>query len=354
MTNYRKLFVFAGLAIAVLLTGCGSVQAAAWPGITVDEENNSIYVSYNQFLYALQLDDGSERWRFQPERANNFAVFAPVQVTDAGELLVGAYNNSLYSLDPDDAGINWTFSGAANRFVGAPIIAGGNIFAPNSDHILYALDSEGDLQWTFGARQPLWSQPATDGTRVYVPSMDHHLYALDAASGDLIWGEDLGGTMVGSPALSEEGTLFIGTLNDEIVALDAVSGSVLWRFATDGWVWASPALTNGTVYAADLEGTVYALDAARGSEHWRVDTESAITGAPLVLNGNIYVINEGGEVISLTADGRIQWTQTFEVELYGPPVAAGDLILVGVANSESVLMALDTNGATVWTFAPEN
>jgi outer membrane protein assembly factor BamB len=353
MTKNRKFFLFAGLLIAVLMSSCGSVEAAAWPGITVDEGSNSIYVSYNQHLYALQLEDGIERWRFQAE-GNNFAVFAPAQLTENGQLLVGAYNKVFYSLDPDDGGINWAFTGATNRFVGSATIAGENIFVPNSDRLLYALDTGGALLWTFGARQPLWSQPAADGSRIYVPSMDHRLYALDAANGDQIWDQDLGGTMVGSPSLSEDGVLFIGTLNNEVVSLDAASGNVLWRFATDGWVWASPALTDGIVYTADLEGTVYALDAASGREIWRVDTESAITGAPLVLNGNIYVTNEGGEVISLTADGRIQWTQIFEMELYGPAAAAGDLILVGVANSDTVVLALDNNGATVWTFAPEN
>jgi eukaryotic-like serine/threonine-protein kinase len=352
MMKYRKNLLIASLFLAIMLSACGSVEAAAWPGITVDEDSDSIFVSYNQFLYALQLETGSERWRFQPEQGNNFAVFAPPELTQSGELLVGAYNNAFYSLDPASGRVNWTFAGATNRYVGAATVSADNIYAPNSDHILYTLNSDGGLQWTFSAGQPLWSKPASNGSTVYLPAMDHHLYALDAETGEMIWNADLGGTLVGSPVLSEEGTLYIGTLNNEVLALESGSGRILWRYETQGWVWGSPALVDGTLYAADLEGSVYALNAASGREIWLVDTDSAITGAPLILNGDIYVINEGGQVISLTVEGRIQWTQTFEVPLYGAPVAAGDLILVGVANSETVVMALDQNGNTVWSFAP--
>jgi outer membrane protein assembly factor BamB len=83
-----------------------------------------------------------------------------------------------------------------------------------------------------------------------------------------------------------------------------------------------------------------------------VDTEGAITGAPLVVDDHIYVINENGQVISFTLDGTIQWTKNIEAALYGSPIAAGDLILIGVGTADSVVTAFDQNGDTAWTFIP--
>lgn len=369
----KKLFLIFGVLISgLLLTGCGGSPAAlSWPGITFDDASGTIFVAYNLNVYSLQSEDGDEQWRFRPERDNSFQTYAPPTLTEDGQLLIGGYNNTLYSLDPASGELNWDFNGASNRYIGSPLELSGIIFAPNSDHRLYTLDSSGDLQWTYGTEQPLWSQPASDGSLVFLASMDHHIHAVDAQSGELIWESDLGGTLVGSPVLGED-ALYIGTLNKQVIALDPVNGSELWVFDTSGWVWGSPVLIEDQLLAADLEGTLYSLDPTTGSEIWSLDLEAAITGTPLVIGEQICVVTEDDEVIAVSLDGQVQWSETLSEErdtrflgiptgteevnlqLYGSCVAAGDLILVGATNSNTVLAALDSNGDTVWTFVPEN
>ena len=354
--NRSRTFLFPLIVLAgLLLSACGSVPAGSWPGISVDDRGDTIYLAYNQYLYALQADNGAERWRFRPERDNRFQVYAAPELSEDGQLLLGAYNHVLYSLNPDTGNLNWSFAGAANRYIAAPLTSGGAIFAPNADHRLYSLTAEGELRWTFGTDEPQWSPLTSSGDILYLPSMDHRLYAIDAETGQAIWEKDLGGTLVSQPVLSENGTLYVGSMNNEVMAVDSSNGEILWRFATDGPVWGSPALFENQILVGDLEGTLYAIDSDHGQESWRVDGEGAITGSPLVLNDHIYIVHENGNAVAVTMEGNIQWTQKLDAALYGSPMAVGDLILVGLSESESgaLLVALDENGNTVWSFVPQ-
>lgn len=341
------------IVIGLLLSSCGSdVAAGSWPGISFDEKTGNVYVAFGQAVYNLQLDNGAERWHYPAERQANFTTFASPQLTEDGQLLVAGYDQTLYSLDPANGSSNWTFAGATNRYIGSPLITPDIIYAPNSDGKLYALDPNGSLLWTFATEQPLWSQPVLVGTVLVVSSTDHKVYALDAQNGEEIWSLDAGGAIVSSPSVSDDGFVFVGTLDQNVSAIDVGTGRVAWTFGTPGWVWGSPAYSDAQLYVGDLEGTVIALDATSGREIWSVDTEGAITGAPLVLNDHVYVINENGQVISFTLDGTIQWTKNIEAAIYGSPIAAGDLLLIGVGTTDSVVTAMDQNGDTVWTFVP--
>lgn len=352
----KRSRLFSLLAIgflALLATACGSVGPASWPGVTVDEGSGTVFVADNFRVYALDLGNGSENWRYPAKQDNNFTVFSAPELSGDGQLLFGSYNHIFYSLDPASGSLNWSFEGATNRYVASPLADADAIYAPNADGLMYSLTSSGQLNWTFATEQPLWSQPVSDGTVLYLNSLDHNMYAIDAVSGDQLWSLDLGGTLVSSPTYVD-GILYVGTLNSEVIAVNAASGRVAWRVNTDGWVWASPTFNQDQILVTDLEGQVYALDAASGQELWKVGTEGAITGSALVANDHIYVANENGRVLSISLDGNIEWTKTFDAKLYGPVVPTQDLLLVSQAGTTTLLMALDPNGDLVWTFEPKN
>lgn len=351
----KRFTSFAVLILgSLLLTGCGGgFGASSWPGITVAQESNTAYLAYNQHVYALDTETGQEQWRFPQEADNRITFFAAPQITEDGQLLVAGYNNVLYSLDPQSNGsLNWQFAGG-DRFVGSPLAGNEIIYAPNTDHVLYALSAQGELLWTFRTEEPQWAQPASNGQEIYLTSMDHFLYALDA-QGNQIWQQDLGGTILGRPAFNEDGILYVGTFGREVLAVNSQNGRIIWRADTRGWVWGGPRLVEDAVYVGDLDGQVYAFKAQNGRELWQANADGAITGTPLVANEQLYVGTEGGKLLSLTLDGRIRWTRTVEGQLYGSPQSAGDLILVGAVGADSILMAFDSNGNIAWSFVPES
>jgi len=352
-----KIHSFAAVVLlSLVLSACGSATgASSWPGITVDQENNAVYVAYNQHVYALDAETGRESWRYPAESDNGISFYAAPELSADGQLLVAGYDQQLYSLDTQANGrLNWQFTSAGNRYIGSPLTDDAGMYAPNSDRSLYALSSQGQLNWTFESLDAQWAAPVSDGERLYLPSLDHNVYALDRQNGSLQWQQDLGAGIVGRPAIDDSGRLFVGTFGSELVSMNTSNGVVQWRTNTEGWVWGGPSYFEGNLYAADIEGNVYAFDADRGQELWSVSTNGAITGAPLVANDHVYVSTENGQVMSIGIDGVIQWTQTVEGQAFSSPALSGDLILIGLVDGEAVVLALDFNGNTVWSFTPQN
>lgn len=351
------LFILAGL-----LSACsGEVGAASsWPGVTVSED--TAYLAYNRHVYAIQLSNGNQKWRFPAEPDNRISFYAPPALTPDGQLIVGSYDNVLYSLNPQTGQQNWTFDQSRNRFVASPYVSEKGIFAPDADKNIYALGLDGSLLWRSTTGGPTWAQPVADADCecIYLPSMDHHIYAFSADDGSLRWKtESLGGAVVGTPALSEDGLLYAGTFAKAIVAIDSEDGSMVWPAPadTEGWVWSGPALDGNNLYVGDLNGNFYALDAASGAIRWQLAPEQLdgpIVGTPLILADTIYFNTEAGSLFAVSPQGAIRWSVNIGGSLYTPPVAAGDIILVAPIRSDELLVALTPDGARAWRFVPGN
>jgi len=352
----KFIFVILTLVLSIGLSACagGRLQASGWPGVVADDE--TAYVAFNQQVYAINLSNGVEKWHYPPEVDNAITFYAPPAMTEDGQVIVGGYNNIMYSLDAQNGQLNWTFEEATDRFVGSALVAGEMIFAPSSDDNLYALNLNGQPAWPkpFSAENSNWSKPAaeSDCECVYMASMDHSIYAINPSNGQQIWrSESLGGATVGTPAVSDDGRLYIGTFLNELVAIDASSGNILWRFPTEGWVWASPVLDSDIVYFGDIEGNFYAADSQTGSQLWTTQSNGAIVGKPLLTEDGVYFTTEAGSLYALTLEGGTRWTKDFDATLHSGPVASDDLILITTDEGGLVLLALDANGSQKWQFS---
>lgn len=351
------------LVSAVLLAGCGGEigVATGWPGLTVNA--GTAYLAYNQHVYAIDLNtNGSEKWRFPEEADTRISFYAAPTLTPDGQLLVGGYNNVLYSLNPDTGVVNWEFTDARNRFIASPLATQDGIFAPDADQNMYALTLNGDQRWSFSTDGPTWAQPVTqEGLgSIYLPSMDQRIYALNSELNvfepSIRWQtEKLGGAIVGSPTLSEDGILYVGTFGRSMYAIRASDGIIMWQTDTDGWVWDGPALVGGRLYFGDLDGNLYSLNAGNGQLFWKLSSDTLngpIVGTPLVSNATIYVNTESGTLYALSTDGSIRWTQQISGRLHAAPQVVNDVLLVAPTRGDDLLVALNKNGAILWTFSP--
>lgn len=350
MKQKRYLFLFFTLLLsAMLLSACdGGLAASSWPGVTVDQD--TIYISYATHVMAVNGSNGSLIWRY-PEKADaKHSYYAPPELA-GDQLIVGDYVNTVVSLNAKTGTQNWQFDQATGRFVGGALAINDLVLMPSVDHKLYALNSSGQLVWSFEAKNGLWARPVSDGSYVYLPSMDHNLYAIDLKTGNKRWETDLGGALVSSATLSEDGLLYIGTLANEVLAVNSVSGNVVWRFKTQGAVWSSPVLYEGILYLGDLQGTEYALDAATGTQKWKLDQlGSAIIASSTVTPDSIFVVTEDGNLVSINFDGQRQWTKTINGKLYTAPVIAGDKVVVSVIQGDNLLQAFQLTGTDAWSF----
>lgn len=363
MRQSKFMLVLLFILMTFTLSACsgGAGLTTSWPGVTVDAERGLAYVANGPQVYAVSLTNGAEKWRFPAEAQNPPGLYAAPALTPDGQLILGNYNKTLHSVDPE-TGIenqgNWPFVQATNLYVASPFADESGIYAPASDGTLHALDLNGQLRWSFTTEHSLWSTPLSDGKNVYQPSMDHRIYAIDQANGQEVWKtEDLGGAVVGKPALDEDGVLYVGTFGSEMIAIETENGQVKWRIPVSDWVWGGPALDNGNVYFGDLDGFFYAMDAETGNQVWQIagngDNETNITNPPLILDGTVYYTAKNGTLYAVdAANGSPLWNQPVGGNLYGTPLDAGDSILVAPVNGEALLYAVSPNGAIKWTFTP--
>lgn len=359
MTKKILTLIILSLLGALMISSCTSSSLAAatsWPGITADTENEIVYLAAGSQVHAVSTKSGSLVWSY-PEQAARGVTFysAPTIVDDL--VIAGDYKNSIHAIDVDNGAEAWIFDEARDKYVGSPVFANDLVFAPSADYNIYALDLNGDLQFTVETEQANWASAVSDGETVYVPSMDHQVYAIDTNSGDIHWKIDVGGAVAAAPALVDD-VLYTATLNKEVLALDTADGSILWRADVKDFTWTPPVVIEDLVVVTNASGELFALNNADGSIEWSADSGAEVTAAVTPVAEGFIVVNHAGDVISFSLDGTKQWTRSVNLEtasLPSTPVMVGDLVLIPVAqSSEALLVAFDMNGNEIWSFTPSN
>jgi outer membrane protein assembly factor BamB len=343
------------ILLAAALSACGGSYygSTSWPGLAANDQ--LVFVANNPHIYAVNLVDGTEAWRFPEKASARTTFFADPVLTPDGQLLAASYDKNLYSLDPTNGTQNWVFSGAKDLLIASPLVTEQGIFQVSADGNLYALDFEGNQVWMFETGGPVWARPTAeaDCSCLFVASMDHSVYAVNAVTGELIWkSADLDGAIVGSPAFDPNGSLIVGTFGSEIISLDGETGAINWRIPTEGWVWSGGVYNQGAFYIGDLQGYFYSLDATTGTQNWRIQPGGSIIGSPLLLGDRLYISTENDTVFVVNNTGEILDSQVVSGTLYSSPYAAGDLILIAPINSDILLAAITPTGAQQWTYLP--
>lgn len=253
---------------------------------------------------AINATDQSVRWSVHLFGG----VESPPTIGPDGTVYVATDLGAVYSISHDGS-INWSLQ-LIDSGPNKDGLVGGSGFALSSDgtlyletrSLLYAIDSaSGALKWkyTTGAtsESSAWgSTPSVtaDGT-VYFGSYDGYFYALYGSTGTLKWRTKIGVALNSSPAIGQDGSVYIGGgATNRAYALDGSTGAVKW--STDVGASSYDALAidgSGTVYVTTSAGLLYALSPTDGSIKWQVtcaNTPFSLATAPAIgPDGTIYV-----------------------------------------------------------------
>lgn len=171
--------------------------------------------------------------------------------------------------------------------------------------------------------------------------------------GSLRWGFTAGGLIVSSPAISADGTIYVGARLGEnggrMLAIQP-SGRLLWEFKTPDWVDSSPAIgPDGTVYFGCWDGKFYALNAA-GGKKWTFDTNTFVYSSPAIgADGTIYVGSGANALHAINPDGTEKWRKTVDGWVdTAPAIGANGTIYFG--SWDNNIYAVSTNGTELWRF----
>jgi outer membrane protein assembly factor BamB len=354
----KKLTLFFLLIIgALILSACtGQPLISNFPGLTADAER--AYLSTGSFVYAVDVTNGDELWRYPEDPDSELLYYANPVLTEDGQLLIGSVgtNHAFVSLDPATGNEKWSepFSSAQGMWIASPLVFNETIYAPNSDGYLYILDMNGEqIADPILLGGALWSAPVTDGTYIYINSLDHYLHILNPSNGRLADPIDLGGAAPSSVTIGNEG-VYVGSFASDVKFITPNGRSEVIASASD-WIWGTPTFDSETLYYADLSGNVFSLDLTNNRQNWdSLQPDGPVTASLLVVGNQIYVTTEAGSFIALDRDGKIVWEKTPGGKIYTTPVLANDLILVAPYQAEFALAAYDADGKQAWTFTPDN
>jgi outer membrane protein assembly factor BamB len=254
------------------------------------------------------------------------------------------------------------------RIVADPVVGGGRIFTLDAAQLVTATSTSGQTLWRRSlapARDR--SGDATGGGiayadgRIYVAVGYGLLAAIDAASGQLIWTQELGATGSGAPSV--RGDLVYLTAGDDTGwALDTDTGRIRWQIGTAssiGNVLGAPApvLTDDLAIFAFGSGEIQAVFRRGGLRRWdaavvgqRRGYASAdigdITGPPVVDGTRAYVGNQSGRIVAVSVgNGERIWTA--QEGAAGPVWPAGDSVFV-VTDRNELLRLSKEDGSRIW------
>ncbi len=171
----------AGDVVGITLSGARKwsyrTRKAVLASPYVDEEGNCYIGSTDGYMYALDVNNGFNSWRF---RTNGAIYSSPVE--NRGLLYFGSTDSNLYCVNAENGREKWKFN-AEKPIIGSPLIHKGEIFFGGTDQNLYCLDAEnGRERWRFFTGGPITSAPVVAGNLLLIGSMDHVLYALPLVS----------------------------------------------------------------------------------------------------------------------------------------------------------------------------
>lgn len=210
--------------------------------------------------YAVDLTSGTAQWRAGSEGK----LFTSPAVADSTLYLqgTGAQSMTLSAIDIRTGDRRWQIDHGTDRppTRSTPAVRDGRVIFGSNDGQLYAVSTDGTVQWDYAPDGFVASSPSLGADHVYAADTAGTVFALDPVDGRRQWQItfDIASSTVPSAPAVADGTVVIG-VGDTLRALDATTGDQRWRFRTDGPITGAPVVLDGRVYAQSTDGTLYCL-----------------------------------------------------------------------------------------------
>jgi outer membrane protein assembly factor BamB len=285
-----------------------------------------VYVgSFDEYLYALDLADGKEKWKYKA---------GPIKASPAvrgGLVYVGNADGMFHCVDAAKGEKRWTFEAEGEITSGANF-AGDLILFGCHDETLYCLTTDGKEKWKFKTQGPVYGSPTLAGGKTFVAGCDSKLHVLDVATGKEERSVDLGGQTGATGAVIGD-HFYIGTMTNQFDAIDWKKGSVVWSFQSDERpqaFYSSAAVTEQFVLTGSRDRRLHALDRKTGKEAWSFATQGKVDGSPVVASKRVYVPSLDGNLYVLAlADGKQLDKIPLDGPILGSPAIAGGRLVIG-------------------------
>jgi len=242
-------------------------------------------------LVALDIKDGTERWRHKGREAATpiiahdllFAGGGPVWILEPsdgtlvqefkyspvlGNRLCAFANNFLYvgsGAAPIDMRNGISGLGEVTITSSWPVILDRDNLVMNYKGSVYRLgpaadhESRGQRSWAYkfsGKTLYMWpGSCATNGKSVFLGNADGDFFAITADQGKLRWKQEIGGTCHSAPMLTSD-TVYAATTTGWCYAMDIENGNIRWKMKAPAGIVQRLGIGDGAVVAVDDTGGI--------------------------------------------------------------------------------------------------
>lgn len=255
-----------------------------------------------------------------------------------------------------------------HRITADPVVADGRVFTLDSRARVTAVTTGGAAVWTRDLTPSADRADDASGGglayatgRLYATTAFGELFALDAASGQVLWEQDLDAAATGAPTVFE-GIVYVVTRNALGWAIDANTGRILWQVLgapSDSGVAGgpAPAIAGSLAVFPFSSGQMISAERSTGTQVWSASVVgsrigrafsriSDLAGDPVYSGDVIYSGNHSGRAAAFDATtGERLWTAE-EGAMSPVWLDGGSLFLI---SDENRLVRLDAaTGETIW------
>lgn len=244
--------------------------------------------------------------------------------------------------------IQWRVRARRRVFSSPALGADGTIVFSGVDGVVHAIDGRSGVErWAHAASGGVFSSPAVLGELTILGHGGGAFVALDRR-GARVWRAETEEDADASPTIAPDGAAILASRG--VASVDARTGAVRWR-TRGARVLGSPAVsTDGSIVFADVDGNLLWLRATDGAEVRRARIGSLVEGSPMIADdGAVVVASEDGHVRRYSPQGALVW----DVALGGParttPALARDGSII-VGSDDLHVHSLDgASGARRWS-----
>lgn len=209
--------------------------------------------------------------------------------------------------------------------------------------------SEVEALWTFECEDEVRGTPAVHGGKVFVGCYDNNVYALDADSGEFLWKYATEGGIAGTPAVDEQGVLYVPSEDNRLYALTTDNGKLLWTYYSEGPIRSSPVIVEGHVFLGSDDNHLHVVSTASGRRAWRVEVAGSVRSQPLIAEERVYFGSESGDFYCVDFRGEIKWRFRAKRAVTSSPVLVDGMLYFG--SMDWTLYAVEAEGGwQVWRF----
>ena len=255
---------------------------------------------------------------------------------------------------PQTATLKWEASiGKMSDSGGIAIGSDGIIYVPTYSG-LYALTPDNMQDWVFSPGKDLSSAPAisSDGT-IYVGAGGGYLYALNSSNKSVKWVKEGVGNYMTSPVIGSDGTIY--SAYDSTFNAIYPDGTIKWNTTPLGGSikYNSPAIgSDGTIYIGCDDNSLYAINLDDGSVKWNHPTGGVVESSPSIgSDGTIYFGSADGKLYALDYSGSEKWNYSTgkSFQYGGCAISSDGTIYIGTNGAEFI--AINPDGTLKWSIS---